>query len=246
MSKNMLILGGTSDISRAVALKFANDKYSLHLAGRDLSKLKRFAKDLEVRTSQQVSCHHFDVLSSFSEHTTFWNSISGSVDVVFCAIGCLGDQIEARSDLDLAQTIIDTNYAKLVGILSLIANTFEKRQNGLLIVVSSVAGERGRASNYVYGSAKAGLTAFLSGLRQRLAVSNVRVITVLPGFVDTAMTEHLNLPKLLTSSPNYVAEIVLNAVRRKKDVIYVGWYWKFIMLIIKCIPERIFRQIRNL
>ena len=154
----------------------------------------------------------------------------------------LGEQKENENSLELRTKVIRTNYEGPINIISDFANIFENQGYGTIVGISSVAGERGKASNYIYGSAKAGFTAFLSGLRNRLAKKNVHVLTVLPGTVYTKMTLGLSLPKLFTSSPDKVANDIYNAVIKKKNVIYTMKIWKLIMFIINCIPESIFKN----
>ncbi|PWT97795.1 MAG: short-chain dehydrogenase, partial [Bacteroidetes bacterium] len=137
---------------------------------------------------------------------------------------------------------INTNYTGAVSVLNVIANDFAARKQGVIVGISSVAGERGRQSNYIYGSAKSGFTAYLSGLRNRMFHYGVHVVSVLPGFVYTRMTEHLQLPKLLTAQPEDVADSVYKAVVKKKNIVYVKWFWKWIMLIIRSIPESMFKK----
>jgi len=136
------------------------------------------------------------------------------------------------------------NYTGAVSILNIVANYYVSQQKGIIAGISSVAGERGRQSNYFYGSAKAGFTAYLSGLRNRLFHQQVHVLTVQPGFVYTRMTEGLPLPRLLTATPEKVADSIYLAIRKKKNVIYVKWFWRWIMLIIKCIPEFLFKKLK--
>ena len=163
---------------------------------------------------------------------------------MICAIGFMGIQKENESNFDLRSKVLRTNYEGPVNIISEFANIYEKQGFGTIIGISSVAGDRGKASNYIYGSAKAGFTAFLSGLRNRLAKKNVHVLTVLPGTVYTKMTIDLNLPKLLTSNPDEVANDIFNAFLKKKNVIYTMRIWRLIMIIIKLIPETIFKKLK--
>jgi short-subunit dehydrogenase len=156
----------------------------------------------------------------------------------------LGDQQEAMRDAAAADRVMRTNYLAPALFLGAAANRFERRGHGTLIGVSSVAGDRGRASNYVYGSAKAGFTAYLSGLRNRLAAKDVQVITVKPGFVATRMTQGMRLPPLLTAQPEEVAAAVLRAEMRGRDTVYVRPVWRLIMAVIRLIPERIFKRLR--
>jgi short-subunit dehydrogenase len=154
----------------------------------------------------------------------------------------MGDQAESQIDPEAAELVMRSNYVGPAAILALVANHMEAAGHGTIIGVSSVSGERGRASNYVYGSAKAGLTAFLSGLRSRLAQSHVAVITVKPGFVATSKTADLNLPKALTAQPDEVARAVIEAQRKNRDVVYVRPLWRPIMLMIRALPERLFKK----
>jgi len=156
--------------------------------------------------------------------------------------GYLGEQAVAQSDFSEAQKIIDTNYTGAVSILNIVADDFEQRKSGAIIGISSVAGDRGRQSNYIYGSAKAALTAYLSGLRNRLAKSKLQVMTVKPGFVRTKMTANLPLPGPVTAKPHQVANDVFKAYRKQNDVIYTLWMWRYLMLVVRHIPEAIFKR----
>ncbi|MBQ9104764.1 MAG: SDR family NAD(P)-dependent oxidoreductase, partial [Mailhella sp.] len=164
---------------------------------------------------------------------------------VLCAVGLLGDQLEARHNAEAADAILRANFTGLVPLLSLAANTFERRGSGLIIGISSVAGDRGRASNYLYGSAKAGFTAFLSGLRARLSHSGVQVLTVKPGLVDTPMIQGRPLPHFLVASPELVARDIAKAVQRGRAVLYTPWYWRGIMFAVQNMPERLFARLKS-
>lgn len=236
----LLVLGATSDIARATALAFALNGWDMQLAGRDQPGLSRIARDIAVRSGRTISCHHFDARQSDSAGQ-LWTSLPEKPDAVLCAVGLLGDQQTAQHDNAQAEAIITTNFTGLVPVLSLVADHFEAQGRGCIIGISSVAGDRGRASNYIYGSAKAGLTAFLSGLRNRLARAHVHVMTVKPGFVLTNMTKNMALPPALTASPDEVAAAIWKGVTKKRDVVYVRPVWRCIMLAIRHIPERIFK-----
>ncbi|MYL85202.1 SDR family oxidoreductase [Desulfovibrio aerotolerans] len=238
----MLILGATSDIAHATAKTFVLAGWDVWLAGRNQEVLDSRARDLQVRSGRPVHTCLYDALASPWEQQRFWESLPGCPDSVLCAVGMLGDQEAARHDMDLAETILRSNFTGLVPILSLAADAFEKRGSGTIIGISSVAGDRGRASNYVYGSAKAGLTAFLSGLRNRLAKKGVHVLTVKPGFVATAMTAGMELPQRLVAQPEAVAKAIYAAVVAKKNVIYTAGIWRWIMLCIKMLPECLFKK----
>jgi len=239
----MVILGASSDIARAAAVALGRKGWDLHLAGRDAAVLPKIATDISLRTGCKVTWSPFDALD-VSAHQAFWESVAPEAEGILCAIGLLGDQHEAEHDQALAQTIMQTNFTGLVPILSMTANTFEERGRGLIIGLSSVAGDRGRAGNYLYGSAKAGFTAFLSGLRSRLAAKGVHVMTVKPGFVATSMTEGLKLPEKLTATPEQVAGDIVAAVGKKGNIVYTRWFWRWIMLIIRHIPEGIFKKLK--
>lgn len=239
--RTLLILGATSDIARATALAFGLAGWDILLAGRAPDALQRVAGDLSVRLGRPVPWVVFDAEKS-EEHEAFWRNLPVQPEALLCAVGLLGDQNAARHDQALAQRIVTANFSGLVSIFGLAADAFEARGHGLLIGISSVAGDRGRAQNYLYGSAKAGFTALLSGLRQRLSEANVRVLTVKPGFVDTSMTEGMDLPKALTASPQEVAQAILAHAEKGSETIYVKPLWQLIMLVIRHIPERIFKK----
>ncbi|MGY3488111.1 decaprenylphospho-beta-D-erythro-pentofuranosid-2-ulose 2-reductase [Bradyrhizobium sp. USDA 4011] len=242
--KTVLILGGTSDVSKATALAFAGNRWTVRLAGRSLPELQRQADDISARTGSQVTIHQFDVLDSGS-FVAFVDALPDLPDVVMSAIGLLGEQPRAQIDPDYAREIMRTNYEGPSLILGLFAERFVVRGHGSIVGISSVAGTRGRGSNYVYGSAKAGLTAFLSGLRNRMAISGscIHVMTVKPGFIRTRMTNNMRLPPILTAIPNELGEAILKGLDRRQDVIYVRSIWFFVMLIIRLMPEQIFKRL---
>lgn len=240
--KWLLVLGAKSDIAKAVAHKFADNGFNIYLSARSHIDLENDAKDIEIRHGVKAKTLEFDALK-FSSHRHFYESLNNKPVGVICAVGYLGTQKKAEQDLVEAQRIISTNFTGCVSILNEIVNDFENKKRGFVIGISSVAGDRGRQSNYLYGSAKAGFTAYLSGLRNRLSRSNVRVITVKPGFVFTAMTKDFNLPKVLTAQPKEVADDIFRAWKNGKDVIYVKWFWKYIMSIIRLIPEKLFKKL---
>ena len=240
----MLILGATSEIARACALRFAQEGWDLCLAGRRMDALQALAQELHGKTGRAVDCVKFDALDS-STHAELWASIKDRTDAVLCSVGLLGDQTAARHDEDAADRILRANFTGLVPLLSMAADTFEQRRCGLIIGISSVAGDRGRAANYLYGSAKAGFTAFLSGLRARLAPSGVQVLTVKPGLVSSPMLEGRDLPKYLIASPETAARDIANAVRKGNSTLYTPWYWRGIMLAVKHLPERLFIKLKS-
>ncbi|WP_373696738.1 SDR family oxidoreductase [Microvirga yunnanensis] len=240
---SILILGARSDIGIAVAHKFAAHGHPIQLAARQSKKLDAEKANLQIRYGVPVTLHEFDALLP-ETHAEFLAMLPELPAIAVSIVGMMGSQEGSESDYLLASCIMRSNFEGPANILSLLANRFEERGSGTLVGLSSVAGERGRATNYVYGSAKAGFTAFLSGLRNRLAKRGVHVVTVLPGYVATEATESIHLPARLTAQPSEVAERIVVAVERKKNVIYVRPVWRLIMLIIRLIPEAVFKRIR--
>lgn len=241
MAKTIMLLGATSGIAEAVARQLGREGYALILAGRDQSRLERLAGDLEVRCGDRPKTAVLDV-NDLDSHEEFLNMHCHDLDGVVCAVGYLGDQKKAETDPGELHNVFMTNYCGPAALLSGIANQMERRGQGMIIGISSVAGDRGRATNYAYGSAKAGFTAFLSGLRNRLSSSGVHVMTVKPGFVNTMMTAGMDLPKALTAEPDEVAVRIAAAMKKKKNVVYVKTIWRLIMGIIIHIPERLFKK----
>ncbi|MEL7534635.1 MAG: SDR family oxidoreductase, partial [Bacteroidota bacterium] len=180
---------------------------------------------------------------AYDSHADFWQSLSPQPDWVYLVFGYLGEQERAEQNWAEAEQTLAVNYVGAVSILERVAQSFAEKGSGTIVGISSVAGDRGRASNYLYGSAKAGLTAYLSGLRNRLAKQGVHVMTVKPGFVRTAMTASMDLPPVITGEPEKVAKDIIKGARRKKNVIYTLWMWRYIMLIIRSIPEGIFKKL---
>lgn len=237
----LLVLGATSDMAIATARRFAKEGYDVQLAARNTDQLKALQSDLQIRYKVQCSIYAFDAVA-FNSHVEFYNSLSPKPDVTCYAIGYMNDNEKVLVDQFETLKTIHTNYTGAVSILNIIASDLASRKSGTIVGISSVAGNRGRQSNYIYGSAKAGFTAYLSGLRNKFYHENVHVVTVLPGFVYTKMTEHLNLPKLLTAQPEKVGDAIFKAVKKKKNIIYIKWFWRWIMLIITSIPEFIFKK----
>ena len=240
---NLLVLGALSDIARAVAHRYAREGYSITLAARQPERLQPEAADLEIRYGVKVHiAPAFDALAMDS-HVAWYAALPERAEVVLCAFGVLGDQQQAQHNWAQARQMLDVNFTGAVSILEAVAAEMEQRGSGTIIGISSVAGDRGRASNYFYGSAKAGFTAYLSGLRNRLAKKGVHVLTVKPGFVRTAMTREMPLPPFITGTPEKVAEDIFRAARRRSNTRYTLWMWKYIMLIIKNIPEGVFKRL---
>lgn len=237
----VMIIGAKSDIAKEVARVYAKNGFDLYLCARDANELGSLKSDIEIRHERQVKLMEFDMVN-FASHESFYSSLSPKPAGVVVAAGYMQEQSTAQNSQEDALNTIAVNFTGAVSILNLCANDMEAKKEGFIVGISSVAGDRGRASNYIYGSAKAGFSAYLSGLRNRLFKSGVSVLTVKPGFVATKMTAHLELPAKLTATPQAVAEAIFKAQQASKDILYTKSIWKFIMLIIKHIPESIFKK----
>lgn len=240
---NVLVIGATSAIAIELQRIYAKDAAQLYLVGRDQERLQMLRDDLLIRGARNV---HIDVLD-ISDVTKYQAVIDKAVtmmtriDIAMVAHGTLTEQGRAQSDQAYLLREMNVNCLGTISIMSLLANVLERQKSGTLCVISSVAGERGRKSNYVYGAAKAGVTVFLQGLRNRLSQSGVHVLTVKPGFIITPMTREFN-KNFLWVEPGVVANDIYQAIQRNKDVLYTPWFWRWIMLIIKLIPEHIFKK----
>jgi decaprenylphospho-beta-D-erythro-pentofuranosid-2-ulose 2-reductase len=241
MKTPVLILGAASGMARAIARSFAAEGHPIQLAARNVERLETDRDDLVTRYGVEVTLLEFDALD-LDGHADFVAALPALPQVAVCAVGAMGTQEEnAARPRDRGR-----RHARQFRRPRLDPRASGQRDggagSGTLVGISSVAGERGRASNYVYGSAKAGFTAFLSGLRNRLAKKGVHVVTVLPGFVATAMTEGMDLPARLTAEPEEVGAAVVKAVQKGRNVIYARPIWRIVMAVIRNIPEPIFKK----
>jgi len=243
--RRVLIVGATSAIAEATARRFAQRGDALFLAARSLERLQAIADDLRVRSAAQVEIAPFDA-TDFASHAALVDQAEaalGGLDLVLIAHGTLPDQKTCAASFDQALRELQVNALSVMSLLTAVANRFEQQGRGAIAVISSVAGDRGRQSNYVYGSAKAAVTAFLGGLRNRLQPAGVHVLTIKPGFVDTPMTR--DFPKgALWASPAAIARGIEKAIDRRKDVVYLPWFWRPVMRLIREIPEPIFKKLR--
>lgn len=240
----ILILGATSPIARALAMRFALDGADVFLAARDMGEADRIAEDIAVRSRRKAIAGAFDA-ADFNSHPGFVRGAIdqlGGLDGVVVAFGTLGEETAAQSDPAQAFQTISQNYTGAVSIMTLTAEHMKAQGHGFLIVLASVAGDRGRARNYVYGSAKGALALFTQGLRGRLAGSGVHVMTAKLGFVDTRMTWGRD-GLILTASPEQAAGKIYAAYQRGAEVAYVPRFWRPIMAAIKLVPERIFKRL---
>jgi short-subunit dehydrogenase len=240
--KKILIIGATSAIANSCAKILANKDSQFLLVARNPEKLKQIADDLKVRGSSSVESFVAD-MNDFSLHQEILQKID-HIDIALIAHGTLPDQKSCEENAKTALQEFSSNGLSVISFLTLLANKMEVQKCGTIAVISSVAGDRGRASNYLYGSAKAAVTAFCSGLRSRLCKNNVHLLTIKPGFVDTPMTKNLSLPKALVATSDKVAQDICTAIEKKSDSIYTPKFWFLIMLIIRNIPEKIFKKLK--
>ncbi len=244
--KKVLIIGATSAIADHCARIWAARGYELFLVARNEERLQTILADLKVRGAVKVNKFCVDI-NCIDQHVELLNSAESTmsgVDIVLLAHGTLSNQESCEQSVEETMGEIQTNALSTISLLTLIANRFETRKLGTIAVISSVAGDRGRASNYVYGSAKAMVTVFTSGLRQRLFKSNVSVVTVKPGFVDTPMTADFK-KGLLWVKPSLIANKIVRAVDRRRSEIYAPAFWFLVMIIIKIVPMWIFKRMRR-
>lgn len=242
--QKILIVGATSSIATACARLWAMQGATFFLVGRTAEKLSQVADDLTARGAT-IQTHVLD-LNHFDQHPAMLDACyaaMGQVDIALIAHGTLPDQKACEQDAQLAVQEFTNNGLSVIALLTDLANRMEAQKSGCIAVISSVAGDRGRPSNYLYGAAKGAVTDFCSGLRSRLFKSGVHVLTIKPGFVDTPMTQGLALPKLLLVTPNKVAQDIMRAVEKGRDTLYTPWFWRFIMLIIIHIPGPIFKRL---
>ncbi|MCS7079539.1 MAG: SDR family oxidoreductase [Chloracidobacterium sp.] len=244
MTPTYAIFGATSGIARAVVAELAKRGATLILAARNLAEAERIAADARLRYGVQTSTIAFDACDLASHAAVFASVVerAGRLDGVLVAFGTMTDQKQAERDVTAAEAMIASNYTGVVSIVTHAANYFEAQGRGVIGVISSVAGDRGRQSNYVYGSAKAGVTAFCQGLRQRLFKKGVRVVTIKPGIVDTPMTYGMQLPPIV-AKPERVAHDIVRALERADGDVYTPFFWRFIMFVIRAIPEPIFKRL---
>lgn len=241
---SVLILGATSPIARAVADEYARAGQTVFVAARDEEEAGRIAADVAIRHDTTTDSGSFDALA-LDEHDAFIADVEsrvGPVDVAVLAFGAMGDQERSQDDVEAARRVIDTNYTGAVSICEALARRMSDRGRGSIVGLSSVAGDRGRKSNYIYGSAKGAFTLYLGGLRNRLAEDGVHVLTVKLGFVDTRMTYGMETP-IPKASPEDTAAAIFAAEQGGREVIYYPRFWQPIMGIIRAIPEKIFKKL---
>ncbi len=240
----LMIIGAASAIAHETAKHFAADGAELFIVGRNAEKLAVIQHDLEVRGAARVVPYTLD-LDALDQHAALIaaaDAALGGMDAVLIAHGTLPDQAQAQASVETTLREFHTNALSTISLLTLLAQRFEPQRRGCIAVISSVAGDRGRGSNYVYGAAKGAVSLFSSGLRVRLSKAGVAVFAIKPGFVDTHMTAHLKKNPLY-DRPEIVGKRIYTAMLKGEAVVYVPWFWRYIMLIICHIPERVFKKL---
>lgn len=242
--KRILIVGATSAIAAACARRWATANTAIFLVGRDAQRLDQICQDLRARGVSQVDHHTLDMNQLDAHEPMLADCIAklGGIDIALIAHGTLPDQAACEQSVETALGEIQTNGISTIALLTRLANLMEGQRSGVIATISSVAGDRGRPSNYVYGTAKAAVSTFCEGLRARMFKVGVHVLTIKPGFVDTPMTAGLPLPKMLVATPDQVAKDIVIAIDQKKDTLYTLWFWRYIMLIIRAVPTFIFKK----
>lgn len=248
MTEHVLIVGATSGIGVEIARAFARRGARLVVAGRRAEALDALARDLRIRSGASVDVAVFDA-TDFASHAPMveaaLHALDGRLDGAVLCHGFMADDAKVRADAGLLRTTIDVNLTSVVHVAERVADVLAPRGSGWIAALSSVAGDRGRQSNYVYGCAKAGLSTYLQGLRNRLFASGVHVLTVEPGFVLTAMTrDRLDPESPLVASPERVAADVVRAIDRRRNVVYTPWFWRAIMAVVRGIPESLFKRMK--
>lgn len=244
--RNILILGATSAIAEATARRFAAAGARFYLVGRNAEKLAAIARDLEIRSGQPVQRESLD-LDRLDQHPALLERVEqalGGIDITLIAHGTLPDQGACQQSVATTLAALHTNALSVISLATLLANSFEARGRGVLVVIGSVAGDRGRQSSYVYGAAKGMVGLFLQGLRNRLNGQGIQIITVKPGFVDTPMTAAFEKKGLLWAQPDQIAKGIVAAVEHHRDVVYLPWFWRWIMAVIRHIPEGVFKRMK--
>lgn len=244
--RKIVALGATSLIAQATLKNFAIEKDAFLLVGRNKGKLDEIRHDLLVQGASSVDVRVIGDVLDFKSHQAFIDDadkILDNFDNFFVFYGMLGKQKEMEDNFLEAKKLLDVNFLSIASLISIVANKFQKEGRGNIAVISSVAGDRGRQSNYFYGTSKGALTIFLEGLRNRLFPYNVHVLTVKPGFVATPMTDHLE-KGMLFASAEYVGKDIFNAIKKNKDILYTPCFWHLIMLVVKHIPEFIFKRLK--
>jgi decaprenylphospho-beta-D-erythro-pentofuranosid-2-ulose 2-reductase len=242
---NILIIGAASAIAKATARIYAEQGHDLFLLGRNEETLAEIKEDLKVRGANSTGSVCLDLTKSAEHESAVQQSIEsmGELDVALICHGSLPDQQRAEVDYRLAKKEIDTNGLSVISLLTVLSQRLSEQQRGTIAVITSVAGDRGRQPNFVYGAAKSLVSTYLQGLRGKLLDSNVHVIDIRPGLVDSPMTAHME-KGALWSSPERVAQKIVSSITKKKHTVYVPGYWRAILFVVRLIPEFIFKRLK--
>ncbi len=241
----VIIFGALSGIAREVSRIYAQKNAHLLLVGRNEERLRQEADDLLVRGAETCKIWPLDLATSDKqiEFPKMLEALGGNIDYIYITYGFLGDQYKSEKNIDLARDVLKVNFQSAAEWCLLSANLIEEQNHGALIVLSSVAGDRGRQSNYIYGAAKSGLSTLMQGISHRLATSQAKAILIKLGFVDTPMTAHIEKKGALWSQPEEIAKLLVkSAENTSKPIIYMPWYWKYILLIIRSLPSFVFHK----
>ncbi|MGC9292457.1 MAG: SDR family oxidoreductase [Acidobacteriaceae bacterium] len=243
LPQTVLVLGATSAIAQAWMRLLAPHGTRFFLVARNADRLQAVADDLRTRGASAVHTETMD-LDQTEAHPILLEAAAQALDHIDCVLiahGILGDQSQAEQDFSHAAMVLHTNFFSVVSLVTWLANYFQTQGRGTLAVISSVAGDRGRKSNYIYGSSKAGLNAFLDGVRNRVDRHGVQVLTIRPGFVATPMTAHLPQGPLF-APPERVARDILRAIQKRRDILYTPWFWRWVLCLVRAIPEWKFKR----
>ncbi|MFK8054115.1 MAG: SDR family oxidoreductase [Woeseiaceae bacterium] len=243
--KKILVIGATSEIAQATMRLFAKEQASFYLVARNDERLKAVTDDLRQHGAENITQANYDV-GDLARHTELVEAACetlGQLDIALVAHGTLPNQEACEQSIERTLQEWNVNATATISLLTLVGNRMETQQFGTLAVITSVAGDRGRKSNYVYGAAKGAVSTFLQGLRNRLHAANVNVINIKPGFVDTPMTAHLEKGGPLWATPATVADGIYKAIEKRKTTVYLPGFWRLIMTVIKSIPEFIFKRL---
>lgn len=244
-TERVLVIGAGSAIARATARRYASEGCRLHLVARNEEVLNATAQDLRVRGADQVTTDLLDV-NDFGKHAEVIShavTSLGGLDVALICHGSLPDQQASEKSFDTAQREINTNGLSVISLLTGLSGYFMEQRHGTIAVVTSVAGDRGRQSNYVYGAVKAMVSTYLEGLRGRLYPYGVHVVDIRPGFVDTPMTSHLRKGPLW-ASPERIGRIIVHSIRKRRHTVYAPFFWRYIMLVVRSLPPVLFKRIK--
>ena len=242
---NILVIGATSAIARSVSRLYAVKNAKLFLLARDEERLRESAADLELRGASSVKALNYNAENTDKHSAIVEAAVEylGSIDIALICHGNLPNQEECQADYEKAENAIRVNGLSVISLCTEIVNRLRKQKKGTLAVITSVAGERGRQPNFVYGAAKSMVSTYLQGLRGSLVTDNVHIVDVRPGLVDSPMTAHLKKGPLW-SSPESIASSIIKGIGKKRHVIYAPSYWRLIMLLVCVIPENIFKRIK--